>query len=261
MPAPIPITNFADALSLQAIDSLINWAGQEVFWLKSHSCPCVGDTGSSGSFNQQCTTCFGRGFYWDPSQGPFIVLLTLISWIGRNVDIGDTMDPTYGMILDGHPILTIPVTQTTLWPFVNTRDIFVQRDSTMRFQATMRVGELETVPAWHVLQSVIIAPSGAVVVEDPTINQPVSGVAYTVSGGTVTLNPNSKYPDGYPDGTSYTVEYYSPVAWVIEEAFGGLAHTRPFGQGVAYPRRWKTSGLDLWLRSQIGFSTDITPGP
>jgi hypothetical protein len=261
MASPFPMTPFIQALNLDAIDNLITWAGQNVLWMKSHSCPCVGDTGSSGSFNQHCTTCFGRGFYWDPTQGPFIVLLTLISWIGRNVDIGDTVDPTYGMVLDGHPILTIPSTLTTLWPQVNTRDIFVQRDSTMRFQATMRVGENTIVPAWHILDSITIAPSGAVIVEDPVTNQPVSGVPYTVNGGTVTLNPNLKYPTGYPTGTSYTVEYFSPVAWVIEEPYGGLAHTRPFGQGIAYPRRWKTTGLDLWLRSRIGLSTNITPGP
>ncbi len=252
---------FRQALNLDAIDGLIGWAGMEVFWLKGHSCPCTGDTGSPDVGSIQCPVCFGRGYYWDPSLGPFTVLLTLISWIGRDVGIGEKVDPTYGQIYDGCPIITIPTTIQPLWDQANTKDIFVQRDSIMRFQATLRVEENTTVPAWQILDAVTIAPTGAVVVEDPTLNQPVSGVAYTVSGGTVILSPNSSYPSGYPSGTSYTVEYYAPVAWVLENAHGGLAHTRGFGQGVPYPRRWKVSGLDLWLRNPIGFSTNIIPTP
>ena len=265
----IPITHYPPFGSLMpeaAFDSIIANGGQRVMWMKGHNCPCTGDTGSPlrintdpiGPQNKQCPVCLGKGVYWDPAQGPFIVLLTLITWIGRNVDIGDTMDPNYGMIFDGHPIITIPATLPTLWTQTNTNDIFVQMDSTMRFQAVMRVGENESVPAWHVLNSISIANTGAVIVEDPTTSMPVSGIAYVVSGGTVTLSPNAQYPTGYPVGTSYTVEYYSPVAVVIQEPFGGLAHTRPFGQGISYPRRFKTSLLDLWLREQLGSSTSIT---
>lgn len=254
----MPFPSFSQAFPESAFDNLIGWAGINLTWLKSHNCPCVGDTGSSGSFDQHCQVCFGRGFYWDPPTGPFVLLLTLISWIGRNVDMGETVNSDYGMIYQGHPILTIPATIQPLWTQTNTNDLFVESDVSARFQAVMRVGENEIVPAWHILGSVTIAPSGAVVVEDPTSNQPVINNNYTVNGGMVTLNPNTQYPDGYPKGTAYTVEYYSPPVFAVQEPFGGLSHVRPFGQGISYPKRWKLSLLDLWLRPKIGSSTDLT---
>ena len=100
--------------------------------MKSHNCPCVGDTGSP---NQQCTACFGRGFFWDPGTGPWIVLMTLVTWIGRNVDMGENTDPDYGMVFQGHPIITIPATLEPIWSQANTNDIFVQIDAFQRFQA------------------------------------------------------------------------------------------------------------------------------
>ena len=249
-----PITPFASALPESAFDGLINWAGINVLWMKNHNCPCVGDTGSP---NQQCNACFGKGFFWDPAVGPFIVLMTLVTWIGRNVDMGENTDPNYGMVFQGHPILTIPATLEPIWSQANTNDVFVQIDAIQRFQAVLKVGQQETVPAWHLLGAITIAPSGAVIVEDPTIVQPVSGVPYTVVGGTVTLSPTPQYPTGYPEGTSYTVDYTSPVVFVVNEPFGGLAHVRPFGQGITYPRRWKMSLLDVWLRTPLGSSNNV----
>lgn len=254
-----PITPFYAALPEAAFDNLIKWAGINVYWKKNHNCPCVGDTGSP---NPSCTACLGRGWYWEDPQGPFIVLMTLVTWIGRNVDMGEQTDPNYGMVFQGHPIITIPATLQPIWAEATTNDLFIEYDNIQRFQATLRVGQQQTIPAWHILGgSLTIAPSGAVVVEDPTINQPVSGIAYTVSGGTVTLNPNSQYPAGYPDGTAYTVDYTSSTIFVINEPYGGLAHVRPFGQGITYPRRWKMSLLDMWLRSTVGSNTGVGKGP
>ena len=260
MAFPIIYSNFAVLMPPGAFNSIIGNSGLLLQYLQAHACPC---NGNSGSPNPNCTACLGRGTYWDPPQGPFIALVTLISWLGRSVDMGETIDPAWGQVDTGHPIITIPYTQQPIWTQTNTNDIFVQTDAIMRYQATLRVGENMTIPAWHILQlsAVTIATSGAVIVEDPTIMQPVNGVAYTVSGGTVTLLPNIEYPDGYPTGTAYTVTYYAPLAWVIQEPFGGRAHVRPFGQGLPYPRRFKTSVLDLWLRDTLGSSTviGITP--
>lgn len=253
-----PAFPFSVALPEAAFDDLITWAGINVLYLKGHSCPCVQDTGSSQQGLQTCNACFGRGYYWDPPQGPFIVLITYISWIGRNVAIGETMDPTYGQVDNAGPILTIqnsPANQV-IYQQTNTKDLFVEVSATQRFQAGMRVGQNEIVPQWQILgapnTSFSIAPTGAVVVEDPTTNQPVkSGVTYLVNGGHVTLN------GGYPVGTGYTVEYYSQPTFVIEEPFGGLMHARPFGQGITYPHRYKMQLLDLWLRDNIGSSTGL----
>lgn len=258
MPYISPKGSFAQAMPPGAFDDLIAFGGINMTWAKSHSCPCVGDTGSAQVGSPTCQVCYGRGFYWDNLQGPFILLLTLISWIGRNVDMGEKVDPDYGMIYQGHPILTIPHPAQPIWTEANTRDVLVEPDTNMRFQATLRVNENEIVPAWHVLGSVTVAPTGAVVVEDPNINQPVkTGISYTVNGGQITLNPNSAYPDGWPNGTSYTVEYYSPAVFVIEEPFGGLSHVRPFGQGLLYPKRWKLTLLDMYLRTALGNSSNI----
>jgi hypothetical protein len=258
MGGPINFPPFQNALNLQAIDSLINWASIEVMWMKNHSCPCVGDTGSA---RQDCNVCLGRGFYWDPPSGPYGVLITLITWIGRNVDMGNAMNQSYGTIFQGHPIITIPVNVTPLWTQANTKDVIVEINTTMRFQAICRVNEQEILPQWHIIEasSVIVPASGAVIVEDPSITQPVSGVPYIYNptNGTIKLLPTLEWPDGWPTGTAYTVEYYSPLAFVIDEPFGGLAHVRPFGQGITYPRRWKMALLDVWLRDAIGLSTNL----
>lgn len=251
-----PPFGFSVALPPDAFNDLITWAGIKVLYLKAHACPCAGDTGSAQP-QPRCNACFGRGYYWDPPQGPFIVLVTYISWIGRNVAIGETMDPTYGQVDNAGPIITIqnsPANQV-IFQQTNTKDLFVEVNATQRFQATMRVGENEIVPQWQILgapnTSFSIAPTGAVVVEDPVLMQPVGGVAYTVNGGQVVLS------GGYPTGTAYTVEYYSQPTFVIEEAFGGLMHARPFGQGLLYPHRYKMQLLDLWLRDLIGSSRGV----
>lgn len=251
-----PQGSFGSALPVTAFNNLITWASPRMNYMKGYQCPCSG--AQLGSPNPDCDVCFGRGFYWDPALGPFNILVTLTTFVGRNVNMGESTDVDYGLIYSGHPIITIPSSYQPLWQIANTNDIFVQIDAISRFQADLRVNQNQTIPAWHILGTVCVEPTGAVTVEDPSINQPVSGVAYTVSGGTITLNPNAQYPSGYPTGTSYVVEYTSPVVFVINEPQGGLVHTRPFGQGLAYPRRFKVSLLDLWLRSSpIGSSTDI----
>jgi hypothetical protein len=225
------------------------FSGVRVLWLKSHSCPCV----NTGTPNRDCVACLGRGIYWDPPQGPFDVLITLVSFIGRHIDAGESNDPNYGNIFESKPLLTIPnlTTNNPLWQEVSLYDIIVELDATMRFNNVLRTNDQMDLPAWHAY-SLNIAASGAVVVEDPTLNQPVSGVSYSVSGLTVTLDGN------YPLGTTYTVEYLSCPSYIIYDKYGGLAHTRPFGEGGLYPRRFRIDLADLYLRDKFGFSTSVT---
>lgn len=241
------------ALPPSIFDSLIGKFGVTVQWLKAHGCPCAGDTGNP---NPDCQVCLGRAIYWDPPQGPFIVLMTFVSYIGRNVNIGAQTDQMWGPTIEGEPVLTVPVNSGILWTQASMDDAYVETAASMRFNATLRVGQNITLPhgILGATQSLTVAPSGAVVVQDPTINQPISGVSYTVSGAVVTLNTP------YPIGTAYTVEYYSCPIYVAYERFGALPHVRPFGQGFQYPKRFKISILDYYLRNKLGSSTNIQSG-
>lgn len=229
-------------------NNLTQWAGVRVLWLKSHACPCV----NTGTPNRSCNTCLGRGVYWDPPLGPFNVLITLVSFIGRHIDSGEANDPAYGTIYESKPLLTVPNLDANIpfWDEVSLYDIIVEVDATMRFNTVLRNQDIMNIPAWHTY-SFSIASSGAVVVEDPTLNQPVSGVTYTVSGLTVTLN------NPYPLGTTYSVEYQSCPSYIIFDKYGGLAHMRVFGQGGTYPKRFRIDLADLYLRDKLGFSTSL----
>lgn len=248
-PPPVP---FPFAFPPRAFDNLISWAGIQVLWMKGHACPCVGDTGASNpttSAYQQCPVCFGRGVYWDPPAGPFTILLTFITWMGRNVDIGQIQQPDYGLLHEGTPIITIPETAGILWQQASEYDAYVETQSSMRFNTVLRVNESTVLPAWH-FSGLEIAPTGAVVVEDPNTSIPTSGVAYTTSGLNVILTGS------YPNGTAYTVEYTSSPVFIAFQRFGGLPHVRPF-QGLSYPRRFKVQILDLFFRDKLGSSLSV----
>lgn len=267
----IPITtypNFYWLIPPPALDAIINNSSQRFLYSQGHSCPSVGDTGAPNPTYysiKRCPVCLGRGIYWDPievdsNNNPIIhyALLTLISWLGRNVDFGAEQDPSYGLVERAHPILTIPTTDTELWSQASLYDVIVQMDTSTRQQAVLRVDVNDTIPAWHSIGNLLtVAPTGAVIVQDPSTAVPVSGIPYTVNGGQIILKPTTEYPV-WPEATSFTVEYYAPNTYVIFEAYGGLPHQRPFGQGLKYPRRFKLSLLDLWLRDQLGSSTSIT---
>ena len=253
---PPPIIPFQYALPPAAFDNLIGWSGISVLWMKSHLCPCVGDTGTSNAPDillqsgiANCPVCLGRGLYWDPPIGPFTILMTWITFTGRNVNIGQEMNETYGEVHEGHPVITIPETTGILWQSVSEFDAIIESDAVMRFNSILNYGENVSLPSWHDY-SLTIAPSGAVVVEDPTTGIPTSGVAYTVSGLSVILSSD------YPDNTAYTVEYISCPVYILYEKYGGLPHVRPF-QNLNFPRRYKLSILDFWLRNKQGLSTNL----
>lgn len=242
-----PSQPFYVAFPPAAFEGIINWAGVNILYMKSHACPCVGDVGNP---NPKCNVCLARGIYWDPPTGPYVVLITLITQGGRNISfLGDQTDQTFGPISEGDPTLTIPNTTGALFAEASLYDAYIETDATMRFNSVLRVGQEETLPAWH-FSNLTIAPTGAVIVEDPTIVQPVSGVTYVVSGSTVTIA-------GYPEGTSYTVEYQSAPVFISYDKMGSLPHVRPFGQGLLYPRRFKIKLLDLWIRQKFGLSTNL----
>ena len=254
---PFGTVPFTSVFDPKNFDDSIQYAGQNMVWMKGHECPCVGDTGSpSGEVLPQCPVCFGFGTYWDNPQGPFTVLLTMMSWVSRTVTIGQEIDPEYGNIVSGDPVLTIPFTYSPVfWEFATTNDAVVEVDAIMRFNATLRVGQNTFIP-YQYLPSFSVAPSGAVVVWDPVRNTPVSGVAYTVNGTSVTLNDTTRWPTG----TAYTVDYMASPFYVLFKHMGGLSHRRPFGQGGNYPVRVRIQILDIWAnRNKMGSSKNI-PG-
>ena len=72
---------------------------------------------------------------------------------------------------------------------------------------------------------------------------PVPAGGYVVSGSAVLL-------DGYPPGTPYTVEFNASPVWIAFRRAGGLSHSRPFGDGVALPKRYRAMQLDIWARAR-----------
>jgi hypothetical protein len=249
--APVPniLFPFSSALPPQAFDNIIEWSGINFLWLKSYLCPCVGDQGNP---QPNCVVCQQRGIYWANPQGPFILLLTYVSFAGRAVDVGFSNDPTYGGEFDATPILTIPEITAPIWAQSAVMDLFIEVDSVTRYNTVLRVNENTTIPYWH-NYSLTIAPTGAVTVYNQSSGNLVSGVAYTVSGLSVTLNDPT-----YTEGTSYTVEYTSAPIYVSYGKMGGEPHQRPFGQGLLYPKRFKIKDLDLWLRDNpIGLLSNV----
>ena len=227
-------------------DTLIGAYGIRMAWCRSHSCPCVYGGSIPGSPDPQCTSCGGRGVYWDQPLGPFQTLLTFIRHGPTPDEPGTMMDQDQGLLLNGEPTLTIPysgtyVQQSTVWQEAGVYDLFVEIDAISRFNANLQVGGNMNVPY---PQAVTIAPTGAVTTYDAVTHSVVSGVSYAVSGITVT-------PSGLATGTNYTVDFEAAPCYVAYRIAGMPAHVRPFG-GLNYPRRFRLQTLDLWTRQKGG---------
>jgi len=230
-------------LPYQRFDDLITKYGIRVAWGKGHSCPCVYGGQQPGSPDPACLTCRGRGTYWDALSTPFIGLITFIHTSPTPDEPGTIMDEAQGLITNGEPALTIPFAaggDTGVWGQASIYDLFVEVDAINRMNVSLIKGQQETLPY---PQGVTVAPSGAVTIYDPTTTQVVTGVAYTVSGTTVTL------ASSYAPGTPYIVDYICAPTYVAYRQAGIPAHIRPFGQ-LKEPRRFRLQQLDLWTRSR-----------
>lgn len=253
-----------------ALDAVVNRYGIRLTWQKSHLCPCTYGGPLTGSPDNQCTTCFGRGWYWDPPSIPFVGLITFMHLSPSPDEPGVETSEKFGMVNRGEPTLTIPNTynaspdaqdllsdpdilsEADLFNLIGTQgntnpayaqssinDVFTEVDTSDRFEVQLQVGGTQVVPYE---QNVNIPASGAVTVYD-TVNHvvvPVSG--YVVSGSVVTL------PGGYATGTPYIVSYFASRSYVAFRNAGGMAHDRPLGLGLNQPKRFRLQALDLWLR-------------
>ena len=226
--------------------------GVQLQYMKGHECPCVlGNLEVPGSPDPACTTCNGRGTYWDAPSEPFFGLLTHIGRTNYGNEPGSLMDPTQGNVWEANPTITIPPSQVGPWTQATVYDAFIEPNAPQRFNTTLAVGDNPYLPY---RQGLSIASTGAVRVYDATTHSVVSGVGYTVSSGGVFL------ADTYPNGTAYTVEYYADPVYVVFRTAGGAPHFRPLGAvGNPLPLRLHCQLLDIWTRSRSGSNTSTSP--
>jgi hypothetical protein len=237
------------ALSVESMNQLVTKYGLRLQWMKSHGCPCVYGGNTPGSPDSGCLSCNGKGVIWDQPSSVFVSLLSYSGMVPSSHEPGMRELTDAGQVLAANPLLTIPYTKDTeeVWSNATMFDAFVVVDSVIRFYSNLTVGERTAVPYQ---QSLSFPTSGAVSIWNVQTKRR-QFVPYTIDG------PNVLIP-GYPDGTSYMVEYYASPVMVAYERSGGLPHVRPFGAGrIRFPRRFHLKLLDLWTRSAN--DTDNTP--
>jgi hypothetical protein len=229
-------------------DALMGAYGTELQWAKGHQCPCtLGNSDIPGSPDPQCTSCGGRGVYWDAFGPSFQGLLTHIGRTNFGPEPGVRTNTTEGGIWTANPVITIPFSAGDVWSEASVMDAFLQVQAVQRFNTTLVVGGTATLPYQ---QSLSIAASGAVRVYDAQTHSVIDDVAYTASSGVVTLTDPSFGP-----GTAYTVEYSAAPVFIAFRQSGGAPHFRPLGaQGAQLPLRLHCQILDLWTRTRNGLS-------
>jgi hypothetical protein len=249
----------ARSLAPQNFDALISTNGQRVAWCRSRTCPCIlGGGGANGrlpelgSPQRNCTQCFGVGIYWDAPSLPFQAYIEFMHMSPTPDEPGVKMNDTYGAVQMSEPSMTIPFRNpnladsdgaqpTNAWTNATVNDKFIPVDMISRYTAALQVGVKENLPFQ---QALVIAPTGAVTIWNPSTAAVVPVTGYAVSGATVTIS-------GYPKGTNYMVEFQAAPVFVAFRTAGGLPHVRPFGGGsVNEPRRMRLQALDFWTRQR-----------
>jgi hypothetical protein len=220
-------------------ESIIGQYGIYLMWAKSHVCACIYGGDIPGSPDAACTTCLGRGVYWDAPVGPFRGLITFIHMSPSPDEPGTLMSEQQGLMINGEPALTIPWNAGVVWKDAAPFDLYTETEAISRLDAQLQVGGRTVVPYQT---NLTIAPQGAVTIYDNETKKVVPVTDYTVNGPQVTLG------SGYPEGTNYIVDFYASPTYVAYRVAGAPAHARPFGS-VAEPRRFRLQLLDLWLRS------------
>ena len=243
----------------ERFDALINEVGQRVGWMRSHPCPCTysftqqnNRIAIEGAAQRACQTCHGIGFYWDPPGPPFRAYISFMQMAATPNEPGVVMNDTIGMVQMADPSITIPYFNTNLdpadpaqptdaWVNATTDDLFVAVDMVSRYTAMLQVGGQTNLPFQ---QNLSVGPVGAVTVWNPTTSSVEVVTDYAVTGPEVIIN-------GYPDGTSYMVEFQAAAVYVAWKRAGGLPHIRPFGGGTdKLPRRFRLQTLDPWMRQR-----------
>jgi hypothetical protein len=250
-------------------DSLIGEVGQRVSWMRSRACPCTyshtqqfNRIAIQGSAQPSCQTCHGIGFYWDPPSPIMRLYISYMTMAATQDEPGVAMNSTIGMVQVADPSLTIPYQNpfippgdpgqpTNAWQNASTDDLFIAVDMTSRYTAMLQVGGQTSLPFQ---QNLSIASEGAVTIWDPVTFLATPVADYQVDGPTVTIS-------GYPDGTSYMVEFLAAAVYAVFKRAGGLPHVRPFGGGSdRLPRRFRLQALDPWLR-QRGVQAQVVIPP
>lgn len=258
MPPFMPAFN-TQLLPQASFESIIKAMGTRVAWQQSHACLCtrggvssLNDLSINGSPDPRCMTCYGLGTYWDAPSNPFTALMTQSNQPRSPNEMGADVDKTVGEYLAGAPSLTIPYLDPTnptqplaAWLNTSTDDLFIEVDAQARYTAFLRAGSNEIIP---VQSQMIVAPTGAVRVYDNVNYVTTVTNNYRVSGASVLLM-------GYPEGTSYMVEFLAAPQYVVFRRSGGFPHMRPLGNAVnSLPRVFQLQTLDIWLRArqQVG---------
>lgn len=227
-------------LPVTPLDNLMKAYGVDLTWQKSHLCPCVMSGAVTGSPDPQCLTCKGIGWYWNEASAIFRGLITFIHMSPTPDEPGTMMDPKWGVIQQSEPTLTIPYTAAPdIWTQASINDVFTQVNAIDRYEVSLQVGGVTTVPYQ---QKLTIAPIGAVTIYNTETRTVETVTGYTVNGPTITL------PAQYPDGTNFVVSYSAAKAFSAWRPAGTMGHDRPFGN-LTLPKRFRLQALDLWLRS------------
>lgn len=228
-------------------DVTITTLGVRLGWGKAHTCACTyypSTHSVAGSPNAQCTTCSGRGIYWDPLV-PFVGIISYGHRAGVRDEPGMRVTEAAGLVYQAEPTLTIPYSSGNVWESCSEYDIIVEVDSQMRFNARLIVGKQQTVPYQH---GVAIATSGAVTTWAPTGSGSGMGTTipigdYSVNGASVILGSE------WTAGTPYIVEFNANPTYVCFRIGGGFPHTRNFNRGqTAYPKRFHLTAMELFIR-------------
>lgn len=240
---PVPFfPNFGRQLMPPALsNAMLRNNGIRMQWLPSHACPCTYSTEVVGSPDPACNTCHGRGRYWDQPQpsGNFLGGLSFMHTSEAADEPGVTTDPTYGQVMHAEPTITVPSDIHPVWDLASEYDAFVEVDAVNRFGTVLTVGNSPVVPYQQGFTLLMVTTYDS---DNKTI-VPLASGSYVVSGAAVMLV-------GYPEGTPYTVEYNASPVWIAFRRAGGLAHNRPFGDGVALPKRYRGMLLDIWTRAR-----------
>lgn len=236
-------------LPKEAFERLIGVVGVRLLWLKSHVCPCTIGGPIAGSPDPECATCHGRGVFWDQPVGPWMGLITFMHMAPSPDEPGASAHTSFGNAIRGEPTLTIPEAAGAVWGDASIDDAYVEVDAMTRLAANLQVGGIQAIPYQHGLS---VPASGAVRIYDQATHRSVSVDGYTVSNGVVSL------PDSYPEGQTFTVEFYANPVYIAYRKAGATPHIRPFGQ-IELPRRFRLQPLDMWTRSRQGIGTSTSP--
>lgn len=240
---PVPfLPNFARNLMPPALaNAMLRNNGIRMQWLPSHACPCTMAGEIPGSCDPQCTTCHGRGRFWDTplTSGCFVGGLSFMHTSEAADEPGVTTNPIAGQVMHAEPTITVPSDIHPVWDLASELDAFVEVDAVNRFGTVLTVGGSPVLPYQQNLKILGVTRYDS----DAHVVVPVASGAFTVSGSAVLL-------PGFPEGTAYTVEYNASPVWIAWRRSGGLAHNRPFGDGTALPKRFRGMMLDIWTRAR-----------